>query len=293
MKRTKLENLAQVIIILLMSLLMLTIVVPIMHIVSVSISTKEAVNAGLVGLFPSGFDLGVYKELLGQNLFQTSMKNTLFLTATVTVLGLSVNFMAAYAFSKKFYGKKIINYIFIFTMYFSGGLIPSYILVTNWLHLRNNYLALILPILVNVFYIIVIRTQIEAVPASLSEAAEMDGATEFQIMTRVVLPTVGPTIAAIGMFIALDAWNMWYSVLLYTDDRSFWTLQYFLRVVIFEKSVAFNPDGLAAIAQGTEQLNPLNFQMAAIVIVALPVVAIYPFVQKYFVKGILAGSVKE
>ncbi|MEG2596763.1 MAG: ABC transporter permease subunit, partial [Ruthenibacterium sp.] len=158
---------------------------------------------------------------------------------------------------------------------------------------RNNYLALILPILVNVFYIIVIRTQIEAVPASLSEAAEMDGATEFQIMTRVILPTVGPTIAAIGMFIALDAWNMWYSVLLYTDDRSFWTLQYFLRVVIFEKSVAFNPDGLAAIAQGTEQLNPLNFQMAAIVIVALPVVAIYPFVQKYFVKGILAGSVKE
>ena len=164
--------------------------------------------------------------------------------------------------------------------------------MTNWLHLTNNYLAFILPSLVNVFYIIIMRSQIESIPPSLGEAAVIDGATEFQVMTKIILPTMTATIAAICMFVALGMWNMWYPVMLYSNRREYWSLQYFLRIVVFEKSMDYQTEGLAGISEA-ETFNPQNYQMAAIILVALPVVAIYPFIQKYFVKGILVGSVKE
>ena len=174
-------------------------------------------------------------------------------------------------------------------MYFTGGLVPTYLLVTNTLGLYNNFLALLLPVLVNVFYLIVIRSQIEAIPAGLTEAAMIDGANEFQILFQIILPTISSTTAAIGMFLALNMWNTWYSVLLYTSKEKYWTLQYFLRTIVFDKAIQ---DASGASAMDMATISPLNFQMAAIVLVALPIVAIYPFVQKYFVKGMLVGSVK-
>lgn len=291
-KKNKEEIVFQSVNVVLMAFVVLLIILPFMHIISVSVSSKAAVTAMTVGIFPKGFDLGAYKELLKQGLFFSSFKNTVFITVAATVLGLIINVLAAYGFSKEFYAKKVVTYLFVITMYFSGGLVPSYILVSKWLHLNNNYLAFILPGLVNVFYIIIIRSQIEAIPPSLSEAAIIDGASEFQVMFYVVIPAISATIAAISMFIALAMWNTWFPVMLYSNKRELWSLQYFLRAVIFEKFNEYLPSATTVVSD-VEIVNPMNFQNAAVILVALPIVAIYPFVQKYFVKGILAGSVKE
>jgi len=175
-------------------------------------------------------------------------------------------------------------------MYFSGGLIPTYIVVTKYLNLRNNYLSLILPGLISVFYVIVVRSQIESMPSSIFEAAYIDGAGEFQTVFQIVLPIIAPTIAAISMFYALGKWNMWFNVMIYTDHEEFWTLQYFLRVVVFDKFIASRDNTM--MTEVEKAIPEENFRMAAIVLVAAPIVAIYPFVQKYFVKGIITGSVK-
>jgi ABC-type sugar transport system, permease component len=291
MKKSRQDVVFQTVDIVVMILITLTIVLPFMHIFSVSISSDEAVKSMSVGFLPKGFNFSAYNEILNQKVFFRSLTNTVFITVITTGIALLVNFMAAYAFSKDFFGKKVFTYFFVLTMYFSGGLIPTFILMTNWLHLTNNFLAFILPSIVNVFYIIIIRSQIEAIPKSLSEAAVIDGANEFQVMTKIILPTMTATIAAIGMFVALNMWNMWYPVMLYSNRKDYWSLQYYLRSIVFEKLLDYDKANTAISVEPA--FNPQNYQMAAIVLVALPIVAIYPFIQKYFVKGILVGAVKE
>lgn len=273
----------------------LLIILPFMHIISISVSDKDAIMKMSVSIFPKGFNLGAYKEIISEKVFLRALANTVVLTVIVTFVGILVDIMAAYCFSRKFFGKKVITYLFIFTMYFTGGLIPLYLVVTRYLHLFNNYLALILPGLVNVWYIIIIRTQIEAIPESLTEAAKIDGARDHQVLFKIIIPSITSTIAAIGMFIALAAWNQWFNVMIFTDKQKYWTLQYYLRCVVIDKTVSQSGQAAraTAAAAGLQTLTAENFQMAAIVLVALPIVAIYPFMQKYFVNGILTGSVKE
>ncbi|NLC67391.1 MAG: carbohydrate ABC transporter permease [Clostridiaceae bacterium] len=292
MKKNKDEIVFQVIDFIFLTMVILLIILPLMHIISVSVSSKEAVNTNSVGIFPKGFDLKAYGEILGKQVFLRSLVNTVGLTVITVLLALIVNTMAAYGFSREFYGKKLITYVFVLTMYFSGGLVPTYILIKNWLRLDNNYLALFLPSIVNVFHIIVIRSQIEAIPPSIRDAAVIDGASERQALFHVVIPSVSATIAAIGMFTALGMWNMWFPVLLYVSEKELWTLQYFLRVIVFQKLMEFMPKENLMARPGVELVNPRNYQMASIILVALPIVCIYPFVQKYFVKGIISGAVK-
>ncbi|NMB95492.1 MAG: carbohydrate ABC transporter permease, partial [Clostridiaceae bacterium] len=202
-----------------------------MHIIAVSLSEERALVEMSVSFWPKGFDTRAYKSILQDEIFLKSFINTIFIAGTVTLLGLIVNVMAAYGFSKEFFGKKFFNYYFILTMYFSGGLIPLYLLMTRYLKLKDSFLALILPALVSVYYIIVIRSQIETIPKSLIEAATIDGATEMQTLFKIVMPTIVPTLAAIGMFIALGSWNSWFNVMVYIDDNKKWTLQYYLRKI--------------------------------------------------------------
>jgi putative aldouronate transport system permease protein len=292
MKRNRGEFAFQAVDAFFMTVVVLLVILPFMHIASISVSSSKAVSSLSVGIFPKGFNLSAYIEILKQGIFIRSLANTVLITVLATVLSLTVNVMAAYGFSKEFYAKKPVTYAFVITMYFSGGLVPSYILITKWLHLNNSYLAFFLPSLVNVFYIIIIRSQIEAVPASLSEAAIIDGASEYQVLLHITIPAISATIAAIGMFTALAMWNIWYPVMLYSNKREMWTLQYFLRAVVFEKYIEYMPNSSVSAVSDAESASPMNFQNAAIILVALPIVSIYPFVQKYFVKGILAGSVK-
>lgn len=291
MKISSGEKAFQLIDICFMLMVLAVILLPILHIFSVSVSNSTAVTTLSVGLLPKGFSTGAYRKILGDMTFLRSLANTVCVTAVRTFLSLITAVMAAYGLSKNFFGKRAVTYYFVITMYFSGGLIPSYLLVSKYLGLNNSYLAYILPALVNVFYIIVVRSQIEAVPQSLTEAALIDGASDFQVLFRIILPVIAPTIAAVSMFIALACWNMWFPVLLYSSRREMWTLQYYLRAVVFDKFLASNAENMPQIS-GSDIIPPQNYQMASIILVALPIVAIYPFIQKYFVKGILVGSVK-
>lgn len=293
MKRTPSQNVFNVFNILFLLAIVMTIILPIMHVFSVSLSERAAVLSRTVGVFPKGFRFDAYVEIINKGVFIRSLLNTVFLTVVTTVLSLIVNILAAYAFTRNFFGKKFLTYYFVLTMYFSGGLIPSYLLVSKYLQLNNSFLAYILPSLVSFFYIIVIRSQIEAIPTSLSEAAIVDGATERQVLMHIIIPVITATIAAVGMFTALGVWNMWFGVMLYSTSQDTWTLQYYLRAVVFERVLETDIRRFNAIRSDVgEQIMPENFQMAAIILTALPIVAVYPFIQKYFVKGLITGSVK-
>lgn len=266
------------------------ILFPFMHILALSFSKSSAAVGMEVGIIPHGFTLDAYRETIVSSRFLRALVNSIGLTAVHTVLSLLVCVMAAYAFSMKFYGKTVINCYFVITMYFSGGLIPSYLLVAKQLKLYNTYWAILLPGLVSVFYIIIMRSQIEQIPPSLMEAALVDGATQIQVLFYIIVPTIMPTLAAVCMFLVLDKWNSWFEVLVYVRDDSLWTLQYYLRAVVFSKELSIDLNKVNVVHS---DVTGENFRMAAIILVALPVVCVYPMVQKYFVKGILVGSVKE
>lgn len=266
-----------------------TIVFPFIHIFAVSVSNSSYITSMQVGLIPKGFYTKAYEEMVVNRVFVRTFINTVLITIVFAFLSVLICIMSSYAFSRKFYGKKVINYFFIITMYFNGGLIPTYLVVAKYLNLYDTYAALIVPGLVSVFYIIVMRTQIEQIPASLTEAALIDGANQFQVLFNVIIPVVKPTIAAISMFLILGKWNSWFDVLVYIREKNHWTLQYYLREIVFMHELAEESDTLI---QVKSTITAQNYKMAAIILVALPVLAVYPFVQKYFVKGMLAGSVK-
>jgi len=291
-KSSKGEKVFQYVDIFIMLLIVASIILPLMNIFSLSISDRIAVAQGKVGIFPIGFNFDAYFKILQNATFVRSLINTVGITVFGTALSVIIITMMAYAMSKKyFFGKKFVTHYMIITMYFSGGLIPSYILITNYLKLGNTYAAYILPALVSIFYVIIIRSQIEAVPGELFDSASIDGAGEMRILFNIVLPVIAPTIAAISMFLALGKWNMWFSVLLYARDSKMWTLQFYLRNIVFESMLEFATQKLGDDINA-KVIPAENMRMASIVLVALPIVAIYPFIQKYFVKGILTGSVK-
>lgn len=291
-KRSTGEVVFQVFNVFVMLVIMAVIILPLMNIFSLSVSDRIAVAQMKVGIFPVGFNLNAYIKILSNGIFQRSLLNTVGITVVGTAISVIVITMMAYAMSKNyFFGKKFITYFMIITMYFSGGLIPSYLLITKYLGLGNTYFAYILPAIVNVFYVIVIRSQIEAVPGELFDSGSIDGAGEMRILFNIVLPVIAPTIAAISMFLALGKWNMWFQVLLYARDNKMWSLQFYLREVVFasflEATTMTTGESVDA-----EVIPAENMRMASIILVALPIVSIYPFIQKYFVKGIMAGSVK-
>jgi putative aldouronate transport system permease protein len=295
MKRTVPEKFFQVFNIVILTLVLMTILFPVLHIMALSVSDRNAILSKTVTVYPIGFQVDAYKEVMSNSLFVRSLINTVGITVIGTTLAILVSVLTAYALTRNFVGKKVITYFFVISMYFSGGLIPTYIMYTNVFHLRNNFLVLILPSLVSMFYIIVIRSQIENMPSSVFEAAYLDGAREYQTVFYVVIPMIAPTIAAVSMFFALGFWNSWFNVMVYTDKNNMWTLQYFLRIVVFSKFISQYNNSLSSMAMSAADRISIpeeNFRMAAIVLTAAPIVAIYPFLQKYFVRGIISGAVK-
>jgi putative aldouronate transport system permease protein len=294
MKRTAPEKIFQVFNLIVLTLVLATILFPVLHIAALSVSNRNAILSRTVTVYPIGFQVDAYKEVMKNSRFIRSMVNTVLITAVGTSLAILVSVLTAYAMTRDFVGKRFITYLFVLSMYFSGGLIPTYIIYTNVFHLRNNYLVLILPGLVSMFYIIVVRSQIENMPSSVFEAAYLDGAREYQTVFYVVIPMIAPTIAAVGMFFALGFWNSWFNVLVYTDRTDMWTLQYFLRAVVFSRFVSETASHSTAAMAAADRISipEENFRMAAIVLTAAPIVMIYPFLQKYFVRGIISGAVK-
>jgi len=266
-----------------------SILIPFINVLAISLSDAQAARRGLVGLWPVGWQFDAYVQLAGNYRFLHSFGNTIFLTITNTTLVILLSLASAYALSNKnLLGKTPIFYYFIITMFFNGGLVPTYLLVTN-LGLYNTYWALILPSVVSIFYIIIFKNVIDQLPKELMESAEIDGAGDFRLLFRIVLPLVLPMTMAFVIFSVVGYWNEWFSVLIYTRDQNLWTIQYQLRDLLATSELSaektlFLPDQV--------KVDPKNLKMAALMTTVLPIVAVYPFVQKYFIHGQLVGAVK-
>jgi putative aldouronate transport system permease protein len=240
-------------------------------------------------IYPKKIDLSAYKFVLTQ---WSRIWTGLEITALVTILGTAYNVVltvsTAYALTKPIPGRKFFNYIIVFTMYFSGGLIPFYLLVSRTLHLRNSILSMILPTGIYVVYMLIMRSYIQTIPEELEESAKLDGANEATILFRILLPLCKPMLATVGLYYGVDRWNEWWFGNLFMTKTSLMPLQLHLRNMLQDSSVLTS--SIPVSMQIT--IFPQGIQMAAILIAAIPIVIVYPFLQRYFVKGLVLGAVK-
>jgi len=217
---------------------------------------------------------------------------TLLVTVAGTAAGLFLTAMTAYVLQRKdFKYRNVFAFYFFFTTLFSGGLVPWYILIIRYLELKNSLFALILPMLLNVFYIIIMRSFISStIPDAISESAKIDGASDFRIFLSIILPLSKPALATIGLFIALNYWNDWYHALLFIEKENLYPLQYFLYNIL--NSINFANSAAAQAGVAVVSMPKESFKLAMTVVATGPIILLYPFVQKYFVQGITVGAVK-
>ena len=243
-------------------------------------------------LLPYCFDLTGYKTIFEDPMFFTSLGVTLFITLVGTSLNMFLSVMGAYVLSRKYLmGRKVILNLIIFTMLFNGGLIPTYLVIKN-LKLVNTVWAMILPCGISTYYLIIMKNYFMSLPDSLLEAARLDGANEWSILTRVVLPISIPFMATFILFYAVERWNEWYLANLYINKAALYPLQTYLRNVLISMSNTLN-DIAKQFMQGHAKVNSTAVQMATIVVATVPILCVYPFVQRHFVKGVMVGGIKE
>lgn len=278
-----------------MLILLVIFVWPLWFVLIASISDPNEVWLGNVILLPKKITLDSYKALMDYSQIWVGYKNTIFYTVVGTVINVIATICAAYPLSRKdFVPRKFILVMLMITMYFGGGLIPTYLVVSK-LHLLNTRWAMIIPGLVSVYNIIVMRTYfMSSIPASLQEAATLDGANSFQYLMRIVLPLSKPIIAVIGLYYAVGHWNDFYTALIYIYDNTLMPLQSFLRDMLMStKMTVNNTSGLDAATVARKAQLAQTLKYSVIIVSTVPVLCIYPFIQKYFVKGVMIGSVKE
>lgn len=257
-----------------------------------SFSTVSDSSSSKLFLFPKDFDLSAYRFLFIDGKVTRGLGITLFVTAAGTILSIVVSTAGAYVLSKKTLpGRNVIFNGIIFTMFFSGGLIP-YFLTLQKLNLQNNLLVMVIPPAVNTFYLIMMKNFFNTVSPSLEESAKIDGANDITILWRIVVPVSMPIIATMTLFYAVDRWNEWWLPTLFINDTKLYPLQLVLRNAITNISQIINSSAGAQLAQGTQNIYGDSVKSAMIIISAVPIILVYPFVQKYFAKGIMIGSIK-
>ncbi|SHJ82624.1 putative aldouronate transport system permease protein [Anaerocolumna jejuensis DSM 15929] len=270
--------------------------VPFIMIVSGSFSSEAAITKNGFSILPQDFSLEAYKSVFKDPIVVfRAYATTIGLTVVGTVVGLLVQTMTAYVLSRKDFGwRNGFSFFFYFTTLFSGGLVPYYILITQTLHLRNNYLALLLPLIFSVYNLLIMKSYIVGIPDSLIEAAKIDGCGEFRILFKIIFPLIKPALATVGLFIALAYWNDWYNAMLYIEDKTKYPLQYFLYQQInnIEAYKKLLSNSAASSAAQAVNLPTQSLKMALTIVVTGPIVLAYPIVQKYFVQGITIGAVK-
>ena len=269
------------------------IIVPFVMIVSVSLSNETDVLKKGYSLFPENFDLSAYKYVFSNpTSIINAYKVTIIYSVSATVLGVLLMAMFAYPLSQKALpGRGIISFLLYFTMLFSGGLVPTYILTANYLHLSNTIWVYILTGLISPWYVFMMRTFFNDIPEAIIESALIDGANDFTIFARFVIPLSKPVIATIALFMFLAKWNDWNTALLYITDDNLVSLQYLLQKIMQNIQLIQNSDFALNMATGNE-IPAETVRMAMVVIVAGPALIVFPFFQKFFVKGLTVGSVK-
>jgi len=265
---------------------------PFLYVLFASVSNPEKLvqHQGVL-LWPKGFTLETYRYVLENPNITTGYRNTLFYAVAGTALNMFMTALGAYALSRRYIrGATAIMIMIVFTMFFSGGMIPAYLNIRN-LGLLDTPWAILIPSAINTFNLIVMRTAFRGIPDSMEESAKMDGANDFTILFRIYIPLALPVVAVIVLFYAVQHWNAWFAALIYLRDRDLFPVQLFLREIL----IANNTDSMTAGAGGqTDQLLiGETIKYATIIIVSLPIICVYPFLQRFFTKGIMVGAIKE
>jgi putative aldouronate transport system permease protein len=265
---------------------------PFVYIIALSLSSSRAVASGEVFLWPVEFTLEAYRQLIIDGQLLIAMRNTVLLTIVGTGLNMGATILCSYALSKKrMRGRGIFIFLIVFTMMFSGGMIPNFLLIRN-LRLMNSYWALWLSGLISTYNMIVLRTFFQGIPDSLEEAAQIDGASDPYILVRIVLPLSGAALATITLFHAVGWWNTYFSAVLYISSTTKFPLMVKLRVML--DTAQYLIDQLRGMVGVDTMVTvvPETFKAASILVSVLPIICVYPFLQKHFVKGVMIGSIK-
>ena len=293
-KRSYTDKIFDIVNLIVMIILLLIFVWPLWFVVIASFSDPNEVWNGNVLLLPKGFTLLAYEALGDYSMIWRGYANTIFYTVVGTIVNLIMTVCAAYPLSRKdFVPRNFFMFMFMLTMYFSGGLIPTYLIVSD-VGLINTPWAMIIPGACSIYNVIITRTYfINSIPSSLQEAAELDGANSFQFLIKIILPLSKPIIAVIALYYAVGHWNDFYTALIYINDQNLLPLQSWLRDLLMSNKMSLNNmQGLdAAAAEAKMQLSQ-TLKYSVIIVSTVPVLCVYPFIQKYFVKGVMIGSVK-
>ena len=277
-----------------LGLLSLCCLLPFLLVLSGSFSDQMSILTQGYRLIPGKFSLDAYKMLfkIPENLIR-AYGVTIFVTATGTLLGLFLTSMAAYVLSSKSFRYRYqVSFFFYFTSIFGGGLVPWYIFNTKYLHFHNNIIALILPILINVTFLLILKSYMTSIPESLYESAKLDGAGDFTIYWHVALPLSKAGLATVGLFIALNYWNDWYNAMLFMDESAskLFPLQYYLNNILTKAQAISAAAARSGVPMSEVPSEPMKLAMT--VVATGPIILLYPFLQKYFVKGVTIGAVK-
>ena len=277
----------------LLGLFALTIVIAFWHLLNLSLSPSYIATKGGLLLYPKDLTWDNYAKVIGNRYIWIGYKNTLIRTVIGTTLQLFFTAMGAYCLSKKFFPNRTFwTLVIVFTMFFSGGLIPNYLLVQK-LGLMDTYAAMILPGFVSAYNLVIIRNYFSSLPEEIEESCLIDGAGRPRIFLQIILPLSKPILATVALWLAVGHWNAWYDVLLYISDDTKFTLQIILRRIIITGSKEILDTDIASRASEADSVTSSEgLKAACIFVTTLPILCVYPFIQRYFVKGIMIGSLK-
>lgn len=277
-----------------MVLLCIVTLYPFINVLAISLNDSVDTVKGGITIYPRELTLNNYKQILKTDTLSISVVISVLRTIAGTFTGIISTAMVAFTISREnFFARKFVSTVFIITMYISGGLIPDYMLVRS-LHLNNNFLVYILPGLISVFNVIVLRSFIDGLPFELQESAKLDGANDVTIFFRIIFPLCTPVIATLSLFIAVGQWNSWFDTYLYCgSNKNLTTLQFELQKILLSAQSSGQQDiyGSSDLVS-QRRVSPESLRMAMTIVATLPILFVYPFAQKYFIKGMTLGAVK-
>lgn len=290
-QRKKSIHLSTIINYIILTMIVISCLYPFLNVIAYSLSSNKAILTGIVTIYPVEIQFNAYEQILSKNTIWNSMKNTVVIALYGTGLGLLLTTCAAYALSKKrLKGRKFLTFFFLFSMYFVAGIIPTFLVVKS-LNLLNKLHSLVLPVAMSSFNFIVMKSFFVQLPDELEEQASIDGCNEIGILVRIILPLSMPIIATIGLFYAVYYWNEFFNSLMYITDPMKFPLQLRLRQLLFTEALSALGENANSENLG-QMVLPESLKAASVIVSTIPIIIIYPWLQKYFVKGMLLGSVK-
>lgn len=276
----------------LFALLAFLTIFPFYNVVILSVTNIQSYASHIPYILPYEIDWSAYKEIINDKYFVKSLGVTVFVTVVGTTLNMLLSTMTAYVLSRRrLLGRKFFTGMLLFTMLFSGGLVPTYLTVQAY-GLQNTVWSMIFPCLLNTYYVLIMRNYFMTMPDALEDAAKIDGANDISILFRIYVPISRPFMATFCLFYAVERWNEWWNAYIYISDKELKPLQIYLKDILVTYNTQLAPQ-LQSMLEGQQTSFPVAVHMATIVVTMLPIVCVYPFVQKHFVKGVMLGSIKE